>query len=779
MDVPGKTGVKLTAVTGGGSRPGTQPRLPARLGNVRDKARMRLVQLLARMFDHADDALFEMADRAGSNHEQNIYFESMRTLRIDRRRIELDFSHALDAAFSDMQGPVAKAETPEPSALKLCLVADDEIESVVAVEGMTARTMTQAADELSLLSMRFESLLNGVTINNDNNPLSPKSVSQAFVRASAGLQVDVKAHLFLLKLFEKYVLRELVEIYRGLNRELAEEGVLKNISLADKVKQVSGEGSPTRSESLEPGSEDGGTLGVGRDDVFSQLQLLLQGGAPPGFGRREVTGDGPVKIVRRALVLDLLSSLQSRMPVVAADASGYLQDAPPIRDICESVLELLNQGDDDNCYQLGRVDEDAINLVSLLFQFVLDDDNIAPPLKALLSRLQFPMAKVALMDKRFFGESGHPARKLLNTMAQAGIGWEPAQSAERDFLYRKIKQAVETVLSRFEDDIGVFQEVLTDFVAFVENERRRASIVEQRTLEAERGKARAELARRSVESIIARCTEQKTIPGVIAELLEHAWSKVLFLIFVREGDTSDAWKSGVRTMEELVWSVQPKHGESERLRLLKMMPVLTKEIREGLSRVGFSHFALNHFFEQLDGVHHCLLERASMPDEGAAEPLDCPSQSPEASAELARSTLDAMLTGARFGAVEDSAAAADGTSSRQSEESGEGTSPQLEAAPPLTPPDDSVLSLVDRLTMGSWVQYNQGAESSFRCRLAAIMKPTGHYIFVNRSGKKVAQWSREQLAAKVASNIVNLLDDRQLFDRALESVIAQLKQNRH
>ncbi len=777
MDVPGKVGVKLTAVKGGGQRQVPQQRLPARLSNVRDKSRLRLVQLLAQMFDYADDALFEMADRAGSNHEQNIYFESMRTLRIDRRRIEMAFAQALDAAFAEIRSGSEQPAGQAAPARKLSLVADEEIESVLAAEGMVARTMTQAADELSLLSMRFESLLNGISLNNDNNPLSPKAVSQAFVRASSGLQVDVKAHLFLLKLFEKYVLRELVDIYRGLNRELAEDGVLKNISLADKVQQAGrgGADSPAEDRLLEGGAAKSDLAGDGQDDVFSQLQRLLQAGAPAGMSRREVAGDGAVKIVRRALVLDMLSNLQARMPAMDADASGYLRDLPGDSDIGQALLELLNQSEEDGRYELGRVDEDAINLVSMLFQFVLDDDNIAPPIKALLSRLQFPMAKVALMDKRFFGEGGHPARKLLNAMAQAGIGWEPAASAERDFLYRKIKQTVETVLARFEDDIGVFQEALTDFASFVDNERRRAGIVEQRTLEAEQGKARAELARRSVASTIARCTEHKSIPGVIAELLEHAWSKAMFLIYVREGDSSEAWKSSVRILEELVWSVQPKHGESERQRLAKLMPALAKDIRDGLSRVGFSHFALNHFFEQLSGIHQCLLERAPALDDAPPLAHQAPPPGTGVDGESLRSTLDNMLSGNRFGGDGEPSAAADDASAEWPRET-----PAADAAPQQPPLalDEATLALVDRLTMGSWVQYNQHAEASFRCRLAAIMKPTGNYIFVNRSGKKVAEWSREQLAAKVAANIVNLLDDRLLFDRALESVISQLKQNR-
>jgi hypothetical protein len=93
--------------------------------------------------------------------------------------------------------------------------------------------------------------------------------------------------------------------------------------------------------------------------------------------------------------------------------------------------------------------------------------------------------------------------------------------------------------------------------------------------------------------------------------------------------------------------------------------------------------------------------------------------------------------------------------------------------------DPQMLLKVDRLSVGSWVQFRQSESTGFRCRLAAVLKPTGKYIFVNRAGKKVAEWTREQLAANVAMDVVILLDDRQLFDRALESVISQLQHSRH
>ena len=66
-------------------------RLPVILLQVRDKAAQQLRHGLQELFDNADDTLFEMADRARNDVEQNLFFEAMRDLRLKRKNIERGF----------------------------------------------------------------------------------------------------------------------------------------------------------------------------------------------------------------------------------------------------------------------------------------------------------------------------------------------------------------------------------------------------------------------------------------------------------------------------------------------------------------------------------------------------------------------------------------------------------------------------------------------------------------------------------------------------------------
>ena len=94
----------------------------------------------------------------------------------------------------------------------------------------------------------------------------------------------------------------------------------------------------------------------------------------------------------------------------------------------------------------------------MLFEYILDDRNLPDPMKALLSRLQIPMLKVAILDSVFFASKNHPARRLLNNLARASVGWADDGDRCPKSLYGQVSSIVDRVLSEFSDDIGLFSQ---------------------------------------------------------------------------------------------------------------------------------------------------------------------------------------------------------------------------------------------------------------------------------------------------------------------------------
>ena len=83
---------------------------------------------------------------------------------------------------------------------------------------------------------------------------------------------------------------------------------------------------------------------------------------------------------------------------------------------------------------------------------------------------------------------------------------------------------------------------------------------------------------------------------------------------------------------------------------------------------------------------------------------------------------------------------------------------------------------IESLRAGCWCLLSATeSQSEQRCKLAAIISFSGKYIFVNRGGMKVAEFGKSELTRHFDQGLIALLDENQLFDRALESVIGNLR----
>ncbi|WGL62046.1 DUF1631 domain-containing protein [Pseudomonas sp. CW003PS] len=741
-------------------------RLPVALIQVRDKAAQQLKQNLQSLFDNADDTLFEMADRATSNAEQNAFFEAMRDLRLKRKNIERGFLQKVFESFANLNQYEIGKPQPALDAVSfdsLSLVQNDELEETVALDAMVAKVMSRDAVALGHLTTRLNAVISK-KLDDKSNPLGPTLLSGYFLDACSGLGVEIKVKLIILKLFEKYVLGGCDMLYAEANQALVSAGVLPELKSAPPRRQQR----PAASAYVQSSAEEGMPLLEGADqgvqEVFGALQDLLLQVRGTAMPRRAQVADA-LPITSNDL-MRLLSYMQQRAP-----AQATIEDFD-LRDQLEQLLERAS-AKSGKARVVGEVDEDVINLVSMLFEFILDDRTLPDSLKALIGRLQIPMLKVAVLDTTFFSRGSHPARRLLNEIASAALGWVDQDDAQRDSLYQKIEQVVQRLLNDFVDDPAIFSELLADFMAFTGDERRRSELLEQRTRDAEEGSAKAELARRQVEHALNERLLGKTLPEVVVRLLQEAWSKVLMLTCLKHGVESDEWQAALQTMDDLVWSVAPHEDPEARLRLLELVPGLLKALREGMASAAFDPFSTSEFFSQLEGLHVQAFQRfkRAAPEAETAVAEDAAHTDPsEAGIELPLLELPAAEE------IEDAPAMVEVVEEIILLAPGQ-TRPQEPDV--VLPDDDEALLQVDSLRVGSWVEIQEDEEHKLRCKLAAIIKPTGKYVFVNRTGMKVLEKTRNALAVEFRRNAVRLLDDALLFDRALESVIGNLRKLKH
>ena len=750
--------VQLSSIAPDHSNTSTVARLPVALIPVRDKAVLQLKQSMQVLFDNADDTLFQMADRAGSNGEQNAFFEAMRDLRLQRKNIENGFLEIVGRQFAILN----QIEIGAPVGLEgisfgsLSLMNTDAMEESVAVDAMVAKVMSQSSQALGHLTTRLNSLISK-KLDDKSNPLGPVLLCESFLSACSCLEVEIRVKLIVFKLFEKYVLSQLDELYAHTNQVLATAGVLPDLrSMPPRNTQPRNQASSKQIETSFSDEVDDAAV----QQAFSALQDLLSEVRGTAFAPRAHPADA-VPISSNDL-MRLLSHLQKSQPEQASEA-----------DVRNNLDQLLTRASakSGRARVMGQVDEDVINLVSMLFEFIVDDRNLPDSLKALISRLQIPMLKVAVLDKTFFGRGSHPARRLLNEIASASMGWADQDNDQRDSLYLKIEQVVVRLQTDFVDDPAIFSELLADFVAFTGVERRRSDRLEQRTRDAEEGRAKAEVARQEVEQALNARLVGKTLPQVVVALLQDSWSKVMLLTCLKHGVDSDEWCGALTTMDDLIWSVEPHDDDPEaRLRMMQLVPNLLKTVREGLAGAALDPFATGEYFAQLEALHAQAFQRFKREMPKADEERGVAVEAP-AGAEVSDLELDSEISAEQevteppvmVEVIEEIILLAPG---------------EVRCAEPeeLLGHDDESLLKVDNLHVGSWVELQQqGEERKLRCKLAAILKQTGKYIFVNRTGMKVLEKTRMGLAVEFRSGGVRMLDDALLLDRALESVIGNLR----
>ncbi|WP_101759213.1 DUF1631 domain-containing protein [Oceanicoccus sp. KOV_DT_Chl] len=794
-------------------------RLPAPFAQMKDKGKQSLQPLLQSLFDNIDDALFELADRAEANAEQNMYFESMREVRIKRRGMELAFGKGIDSAFATLLAspnePPVLNESAKISTESWSLVNDDELEELVASDNMVAKAERQFALELKQLTTRLNTLIISQDVTEKNNPFSPAVICQSFIDICKSLELDIKAKLVLFKLFDRYVMSGLSTVYKCCNDILVDGGIMPNIE----QQQNNGAKKPTNAVAAEQAQAQSST----NTDVFSDLQNLLHH-MPQVTNTNASSGlvaPGQAPQIPRETLLQLLQAVQKSL---LGNMENQLQSAlqgvgPQQLDVQQYLSSILNAKMPNKALSIGQIDDDAINLVAMLFQFILDDRNLAPPMKALIARLQIPIIKVAMQDKSFFSKGGHPARKLLNEIANASLGWVPTANIDRDPLYKKVSDVIGRIVAEYDGSNDLFPEVLADFMAFQEMDQRRINLVEQRTINAEDGRAKSEAARNRVQAVLNEKVAGKELPVVVVTLLEQAWSNVLFLICLKEGEETNQWQQALEVVDDLLWTVQPVENTESRQKLLAMMPKLLERLRAGLTRISFDPFEMNQLFTDLEVIHLNQLQSFKQQGEsGANATTKVAKQQTIAKQNRAiEQTLDQMLDGrdagkvsleqldaeldqqlAEFDALGDLVASAaeefdpqtpkmvkteapaqtaDAKLERRVVEKlvVNGASEDTGAVIESLSADDPCLQQVDAMSTGLWMELYQDDGKKFRCRLAAIIRATNKYIFVNRSGMKVAEYTRMSLAVAMKKEQIGMLDDGQLFDRALESVIGNLR----
>jgi hypothetical protein len=434
---------------------------------------------------------------------------------------------------------------------------------------------------------------------------------------------------------------------------------------------------------------------------------------------------------------------------------------------------------------MGQVDAMTLDIVAMLFDYILDDRRIPDAMKALIGRLQIPVLKVAMLDKTFFSQKSHPARKVLDRLAEISIGWNEGEGHQGG-LYQKVDEMIQRILNEFDDQVGIFAEVLEGLEQYLVEEKKRTDALTGLSAQHIHHREQEEIARIMAHDEIRRRIHSAQLPEVIGNFLVGCWEGVLAAEYAQTGEDGEPWTRAIETMDELIWSVAPKRVAEERKQLVSLLPSLLKRLQDGMVLVGLPDAERDQFFARLVKCHADAIKSglAGMTQEDAVQAaFVVQAFDAEDAAEMAQQAAepaDFMEIPVLLDVIEPDPAFVQALSAESDAETDAGwqtlTIGDVNWQAPLETASDDYDAMVKRLKRGTWIEFEQESGESTRLKLAWVSPLKGLYLFTNRLGEKAVSITPAGLAGKLRGGHAQIIDDIALVDRAVNNLMEQLKQ---
>lgn len=678
-----------------------------------------LLEGLCLAFDAVDDTLFDLANNARNNNEQNRYFEAMRELRLKRKSAEKSFAEELLECF-EPSSVLEKEADQARSGESLALVNESDLEERLALDTMATKAANLSQHIYLTLNPRIESLY-GSDVSSINSPTATEQLTKALRHSCSNLDIQIADLLLLYKHIDKHMMSLVPEALEAVDLSLVKTGILPELTAKSLRKAASAATSHTELGKKGAASGDHPTNGAeATAKRTSQRSIQVNTGSNTSTSYSE----GSFRVANHQELRSALDILGSQMLESAAANQTF-----SIKNIAVDIQKTLKSK---QARVLSRNDLDLINLVALLFEYILDDENLAPEMQALISRLQIPVLKVVLKEPDFFNHHTHPARSLLDRLARAAIGWTSENNESSRSLHHEIQKIVGMITAHSDINSTMFRLADERLESFLDQEEKRRSLIEQRTRLTEEGRIKSRMAQQYVGTTLKHLMQSgDKLPNSIIELFNGPWRRVLFLAFLRD-EQEHNWAKMTRIAEELVWCATHHQSDADRQKWVAMVPRLLKQISVELNRISYDSYDAQLLTEAVRKSLATMFRESSLSNQAVQKPKFKKISTRESKTESS-------------GAIHQQKAAAEHSSSHP------------------------------EIIVGQWVELTEPKQKTQRLKLVTHISEVDIYVFVDRLGLNPTEKSGQQLSSDYASGRLKILAKGSLVDRALSHVMSNIQ----
>jgi hypothetical protein len=704
------------------------------------------------------NAFFAASEQISDAREANLTFNSGQLLKNNAYAFYYLASSSLEKGFraevNALRAPTQQDAAPQDIALTL--VSYEEMDQKLALGRASRAFELASAEELAALNMRLAHLLGQESLNISQNPFRPEVFLRILYSVWREYCTDIDAHHLILPLLRADILFDLQAILRSLNETLVLRGVLPDLQESYRIRKTT---SNTTSANTATSEE------VNRNRVEKLRQFLSEevpiqsqnqaahgvagisgaAGVAGGAGGQSIHASG----VDASMAMGATAGAAGAYNPAVSPLFQYLADMQKgmaIRQLIagtQDVVKLSQLREQMPDMASSGVERNTLDLLSKVFDSVFRSKDIPPQIKELIGLLQVPVLKAALMDKEFFFQEAHPARRLIDLLSKYSASWDQQKGTE-DPLFQSMQRNVGRVQREFDQQVNLFDEVVSDLENFMAREE--ASRAEALQTPITRALRREKFKQANIAAVndIALRVGTGEVVAFVETFLENRWTKVLTLAYSVKDEKPHAVADAIKTMDDLIWSVKPKITLEQRQQMVNRLPAILARLNKWLSLIKWQDADRMQFFADLAECHASIVRA----------PLDLsPERQLEIAVEVAQKAAERRLE------------------KRAAEEANK---------PPEVAPDDYV-KMVAELERGVWLQFTKKDGRTQKVRLAWVSPMRSLYIFTSSQKEKSFSISTEDLEQNFRSQTAQILVLDKLVDRALMEALddtnVQNKQN--
>jgi hypothetical protein len=677
--------------------------------------------------------------------------------------------------------------------MTLSLIDVDEVHKILLLDRVAQQFNQRYEASLAPLTLKLGALFGLESATLSDNPFRPEILLRAFQQAWEQGEFEPQATEHLVEALDPQHTIDLGALYKELDATLTQAGIRadvvhrirKSVSSAyaplsahAPLTDAASSGAAPLGSSHAPlqghgggyGASQGGAHAGGNAQGNPPGNAPSQADGPPGDGSRSAwaamlpTGQQIATQVRtflHRLGLGASNSQQAQLamePPPAADPAlmdylGQLGQAHSAGEVAGSRFQWLQAAQDperghynvlreirerDEIRQAPELDRGTVDALAEVFDYVFADAAIPMQMKVVIGRLQIPVLRAAMLDRDFFLRSEHPARKLVDSLASASVTWTP-EKGEQDPLYLRIEHTVQRVLTEFESDLELFSELLAEFATFLfeteqQAEQQIAPVADQQRDE-EALQAALAHADEVIHARISVLAQGLPLAPFLKPFLTTQWRQVIAAAWLTEDSEPGRWNASLQTMDQLIWSTQPKTQSDERKALVAVLPELVRQLNVELDGIDWHGDARATFTRRLIGTHMLAIRMKAPPAE------DSQSAALEESAgQAAMQALDERRAAQL--SVHDLSA------------------------------QDNYDESAQLLSRGVWFEVALEADTPYRCRLSWVSPMRTRFLFTNREGFDAFVRSEREVAAMLRDGQLRMLEQTPIVERALHQLLA-------